>query len=1147
MRELALFLCVCAWWPAIAQEQVQLPTGVNKIQHVVFLVKENRGFDGYFGAYPGANGTTTGLLSTGQTIPLYHTPDATETDICHDWNCTIQDIDYGKMDMFDVQISCLQNGIPICLSQYNSTDMTNYFKYAGAFTLADNMYSSLTATSFPNHLYTISATSGGVISQATGPSAHEVGCQADLTSTAESIDQFGNIVKQYPCYEFQTLGDLLDGAGITWTTYAPGNVIFNAYNAINHIHNTVLWTEHYKTDTKFVIDAAAGNLPTVSWLVTDNGSEHPPYSLCYGQNWTVTQLNAVMNGPQWDSTAIFLTWDDFGGFYDHVAPPKLDEFGLGPRVPLIVISPYSIAGKISHTQYEASSVLKFIEEVFNLPSLNGRDVDANDLMDSFNFSQTPLSPLVLPQLTCPYVQTSQTFPPQRVGTSSSGNYGSTFINQNATTITTTSITATGDFKVTPVDANGGKCQSLEPGEYCQLKTTFTPSAPGPRTGTVVVNYNGGSQTLNVSGTGTYTSIPSSLNFGRQAVLSPSAAHPLTLKNYASTTLTISNFAITGPFTETNNCKGSLGSNQSCTINVVFTPQVAGNAYGFLTITDSDAASPEVISLTGAGATLTESPTSLAFGSQPLQSTSAPKSFTISNPGSAPVSITGIAISGPQDFGEFAETNNCGASLAANSSCTVNVTFAPLHIGAATLPTVKVSFAAVDSPIAVTLSGTGVAAKADPIPSITQLSPVTVQPAGSAYTLTLTGTGFTANSVVNWNGSPRTTTFVSKTEVTAAILATDITKAETASVTVSNPAPGGGLSSVASEVVSPITSINFTSQNWTTGTSPMAITKGDFNGDGFVDLAVANQSANTVTILLGSAAGTFTSGTVLPTGNQPSSIFAADFNKDGNLDLAVGNYIDGTITIFLGDGTGSFSAVSTLLNSVSPISIAGGDMNADGFEDLVVANYMDDTISIFLGKGDGTFWATSTPALILSGPTYVGVADLTGDGLLDVAVVNKTANTVSVVPGNGDGTLNQKALTTLTTQTAPAGLAIADFNADGNPDLAVVNQTSGTVSVFLSMGGGKFAVGVPYATGAGPSTISVGDFNGNNIQDLITANGTGNSVSILPGQKGGAFSTHLDTAIGSAPQGMVIADFLKDGKLGVAVTTPSANGVIVLSR
>src|ERR1035438_1219279 len=113
--------------------------------------------------------------------------------------------------------------------------MANYFAYAKAFTLADNTFSSLTATSFPNHLYTISATSGGVISQATGPAAHEVGCQADLTSTAQAIDQYGNIVTQYPCYEFQTLGDLLKNAGITWTTYAPGNVIFNAYNAINHI------------------------------------------------------------------------------------------------------------------------------------------------------------------------------------------------------------------------------------------------------------------------------------------------------------------------------------------------------------------------------------------------------------------------------------------------------------------------------------------------------------------------------------------------------------------------------------------------------------------------------------------------------------------------------------------------------------------------------------------------------------------------------------------------------------------------------------------------------------------------------------------------------------------------------------------------
>ena len=1147
MKRRLTIVTLFLYFSATAQQPPSQSTASSVIQHIVFLVKENRAFDNYFGTFPGANGASAGLLSTGQTIPLAHTPDATQTDICHDWDCTIQDIDYGKMDMFDLGQGCLQNGVPICLSQFNSADMANYFAYAKAFTLADNMFSSLTATSFPNHLYTISATSGGVISQASGPGAHEVGCQADQTSTAQSIDQYGNIVKQYPCYEFQTLGDLLDDAGITWTTYAPGNVIFNAYNAINHIHNTALWAEHYKTDTKFVTDAMAGNLPTVSWLVTDNGSEHPPYSLCFGQNWTVTQLNAIMNGPDWASTAIFLTWDDFGGFYDHVAPPKLDEFGLGPRVPLIVISPYAVAGKISHTQYEASSVLKFIEERFNLGSLNGRDVNANDLMDAFNFSQTPLSPLILQPLSCPYVQSSQSFPAQLVGTFSKGNFGSTFINQTTTNMTVSSITTTGDFTVSPVDANGGKCATLNTGEYCQLITTFTPTATGTRTGTVVVNYGTGSQTVNMSGVGTNVSLPTSLNFGPQPVLTSSKAVAVKLVNHASVALKITNLAITGPFSETNTCPASLAPGLNCTINVVFTPQAAGNSYGSLTITDSDPASPQVVSLTGSGATLTNAPAALAFGNQALQSTSAPKTFTVTNPGTSPVTIIGISISGPQDFGEFAETNNCGTSLAAGASCTVSVTFAPLHLGAATLPTVKVSYAAVDSPMVVTLSGTGIAANDNPIPSITLLSPVTVAPSGAGFTLTVTGTGFTTNSVVNWNGSPRTTTFSNKTKLTASILATDTSKAQTAQVTVSNPAPGGGLSSTAMEVVSGTGTVTFKAASWTTGTSPMAVATGDFNRDGYADLAVANQTANTVTILLGSATGTFSSGAVLPTGNQPASIFTADFNKDGNLDLAVGNYVDGTLTIFLGDGTGNFSAVSTLVNTVSPISIAGGDLNADGFEDLVVANYMDDTVSIFLGKGDGTFWPTNTPPLILSGPNYVSIADFTGDGHLDVAVVNKNANTVLVVPGNGDGSLNTAGLTTLTTQTSPVALAFADFNGDGNADLAVVNQTSGTVSVFLSMGGGKFTAGVPYTAGTGPLSIAAGDFNGDGVTDLVVANGSGNSVSILPGKKGGTFSAHMTTSLTAAPQGLVIADFLRDGKLGVAVTTPTANSIQVLSR
>ena len=148
--------------------------------------------------------------------------------------------------------------------------------------------------------------------------------------------------------------------------------------------------------TDFLTDAANGTLPSVSWLVGDNEEmEHPTKSICNGENWTVQQLNAVMQGPDWDSTAVFITWDEFGGLYDHVPPPTLDEWGLGPRVPMLIISPYVISGYISHTQYEFSSFIKLVEERYNLAPLTLRDGDANDMLDSFNFTQQPLSPLIL--------------------------------------------------------------------------------------------------------------------------------------------------------------------------------------------------------------------------------------------------------------------------------------------------------------------------------------------------------------------------------------------------------------------------------------------------------------------------------------------------------------------------------------------------------------------------------------------------------------------------------------------------------------------------------------------------------------------------------------------------------------------------------
>jgi len=307
---------VCLVIPWLAAAQKNLPAGLANIKHIVFIVKENRTFDHIFGTFPGANGATTGLTSTGRVIPMGHAPDATPLDICHAWVCTQQDINFGKMDRFDAQSSCFQNNRFVCISQFTQADIPNYFAYASAFTLGDAMFSSINATSFPNHLYTIAATAANVIGQGKGPHGEaEVGCEAVPESVVEMIDAEGDITYQYPCIDVKTLGDVLTDAGISWTTYGPPKIIFNAYNAINHIYNNqAYWNQHYASDTQFAKDAANGNLPTVSWLVTNNANEHPPGSVCYGENWTVQQINAVMQGADWSSTAIFVMWDDHGGF-----------------------------------------------------------------------------------------------------------------------------------------------------------------------------------------------------------------------------------------------------------------------------------------------------------------------------------------------------------------------------------------------------------------------------------------------------------------------------------------------------------------------------------------------------------------------------------------------------------------------------------------------------------------------------------------------------------------------------------------------------------------------------------------------------------------------------------------------------------------
>lgn len=378
--------------------------GVQKIQHIVFLIKENRTFDHYFGTFPGADGATSGKTSTGHVVPLLHAPDETPWDIGHSWRDALIAMNRGRMDKFDLVESGNIDGYKVPYTQLHESDIPNYFAYARNYVLADRMFSSMVGPSLPNHLFTVAAQDGGTLDNP-HPNHYNWGCDSDDDQSVPVQKPDGRLTSEPPCFDFQTLADSLEAAHISWKYYAPPKGQYgyqwSTLDAIRHVRETALWTEHVVNDSQFEQDALGGKLPAVSWLVTGDASEHPPLSTCAGENWTVRQLNAVMKGPDWNSTVVFITWDDFGGFYDHVPPPTGKDYDLGPRVPLIIVSPYAKKGYITHTEYEFSSFLKFAEVRFHLPALTDRDSKAGDMLDSFDFSQQPQPTLILEQRSCP--------------------------------------------------------------------------------------------------------------------------------------------------------------------------------------------------------------------------------------------------------------------------------------------------------------------------------------------------------------------------------------------------------------------------------------------------------------------------------------------------------------------------------------------------------------------------------------------------------------------------------------------------------------------------------------------------------------------------------------------------------------------------
>jgi phospholipase C len=399
-----------------SQHSFQKHNTTTPIQHIVFLIKENRTFDNYFGAFPGVNGATTGLIRVqGQdkTIPLNPLADSV-TNYCHEWLCAHTAYNNGKMDRFNGNVSCNNAPYP-CYSQANANFIPNYWALAKNFVLNDNTFSSLEGASFANHLFTVAAASGpdqqhSAISNPTlhgHPNTVSWGCDA----ATQTITQLLNGQTTYPCFTYTSLADELEAAGIPWKFYAPqsneAGYVWSTLNGFSSIRNTSLWSQRVVPWQNITTDAQNNALPAFSWVTAPKvDSEHAPASSCTGENWSVNIINAIEQSPAWSSTAIFLTWDDWGGFYDHVAPPVIDGLGYGFRVPLMVISPYAYATNntnnphVDHTVLEFSSVLRFAEQNFNLPSLQRRDASAGDLMKDFDFSKVHNQPLILQQRTC---------------------------------------------------------------------------------------------------------------------------------------------------------------------------------------------------------------------------------------------------------------------------------------------------------------------------------------------------------------------------------------------------------------------------------------------------------------------------------------------------------------------------------------------------------------------------------------------------------------------------------------------------------------------------------------------------------------------------------------------------------------------------
>lgn len=392
----AVLLLLTAASPALAQARPASP-----INHIVLVIQENRSFDTLFSGFPGADSAVSGLTHDGRTMPLQTVKLEDGIDPEHTHAAFLTQFANGRMNGFDlIAMRDIAKDKPLDPSTYplavvDHTQSQVYWELAKQYTLADRLFQSQSSETFTSHLYLVAADADSFIDNPTG---FPWGCDSPAGTRERRLRPDGTIDPgEFPCFKMRTMADVMDQRHVSWAYYSPAvtkhgeyidsGAIFSTFDAVKNVRYGKDWANVLSPQTRIFDDIASGHLRQMSWVVPGSAeSDHPGSRANRGPAWVGDIVNAIGSSKYWNDTAIVIIWDDWGGWYDHVAPPQLDYMSLGFRVPMIVVSPYAKRGYVSHTTYEFGSILKFVETTFGLPSLLKTDVRATSISDSFDFS-----------------------------------------------------------------------------------------------------------------------------------------------------------------------------------------------------------------------------------------------------------------------------------------------------------------------------------------------------------------------------------------------------------------------------------------------------------------------------------------------------------------------------------------------------------------------------------------------------------------------------------------------------------------------------------------------------------------------------------------------------------------------------------------